>query len=289
MFRPSTSTGTPEDWAKYLRRNKNPRTLAKTLLSKHRTMADKSLILWHMPISVAENDIDMRWLEQKLKDAGYFKLTQITRFLMSEVLSANRKKQNEQWAQSMITLDIEARWVVQRELYVQEEAQALSKALNLSEDKQLPGSTECSQLCIYEEELEQLNTQYWEYLRLSGKLLGDIPNGPLRMAFAAYRKDPYWYMNMFLVKECANRGGCCRFGCGCCYRDRNIHRSWEKGHCTSACGCCIRTKKSQKKVRKQDDLEDFPFDIVADRTRYSLRLYSAYIWGLGGDKVSKLI
>lgn len=249
-------------------------------------MADKTLILLHTPSIAAKNNIDMCWLEKKLEGAGYFRLTQITRFLMSEAQSADLKKQNQQWAQSIITLNIEAHWVVQRELYVKEEAQALSKALNLPEDKRLPDSIKCSQLCVYEKELEELNSQYWEYLKLSGKLLGDIPYGPLERAFEAYRSDPYWYMNKFLVKECANRGGCCRFGCGCCYRDRNIHRSWGKGHCTSACGCCIRTKKSQKNVRKQDDLEDFPFDIVANETRYSQGMYLAYIWGLGvGEKV----
>lgn len=71
------------------------------------------------------------------------------------------------------------------------------------------------------------------------------------------------HMNEFLVKECANQGGCRRFGCECCYKDRSTHRSWGEGHCTSACGCCIRTRKSKKNVRKQDNLEDFTFNVVA--------------------------
>lgn len=289
MFQPSTSRGTAEDWAKYLRRNGKLRKLANTLLSQNRTMDDKTSILFKMPKSAAKNMKDMYWLDKQLQDTGWLKLAQIVRYAMCEALSADLMKKNKQWAQYIITLNIEARWVVQRELYVQEEVQALSKALNLPGDKQVPVSTESSQLCLYEKELEQLNDQYWEYLRLSGKLLGDIPCLALERAFKACRNDPYWYMSEFLVNECANRGGCCRFGCGCCYKNRNTHRAWGKGHCTSACGCCIRTRKSQKKVRKQDDLEDFPFDIVAGETSYSGLIYLAYIWGFGGEKASKLL
>lgn len=281
IFRPSTKTGAPEDWAIYLYHNRKPRKLAKTLLSQHRTMSDKSLILLHIPLpTAAENHTDMCWLEQKLESAGYFKLAQIARYVKSEALPADSRKQIQQWAQSIVTLDIEARWVVQRELYVQEEIQALSESPNSPKDKWLADSTEHSQLCVYEKEITQLNSQYWEYLRLSGKLLGEIPSGSFKTAFEAHRNDQYWYMNDFLVRECANRGGCCRFGCGCCYRDRSTRQSWGKGHCTSACGCCIRAQRSQKSVRKQDDLDDFPFDIVAIETLYSLRIYLAYIWGL---------
>lgn len=42
-------------------------------------------------------------------------------------------------------------------------------------------------------------------------------------------------------------------------------------------------------MRKQDDLEDFPFDIVAGETSYSGLIYLAYIWGFGGEKASKLL
>lgn len=281
VFRPSTRRGAPEDWAIYLYHYKKPRKLAKTLLSQHRTVTDKSSILLHIPLTTAaEKDSDMRWLEQKLENAGCFRLSQFTRYVRSEALPEDLRDEIQQWSQSIVTLDIEARWVVQRELYVQEEIQALSKSPTSPKDKWLAGNTEHSQLEAYEKEQMQLNTQYWEYLQLSGKLLGEIPSGFFKTAFEAHRNDPYWYMNDFLVSDCANRGGCCRFGCGCCYRDRSTRQAWGKGHCTSACGCCIRAQRSQKSVRKQDDLDDFPFDIVAIETLYSLRIYLAYIWGL---------
>lgn len=61
----------------------------------------------------------------------------------------------------MITTDIESRWIVQREIYVKEQAQALFKSLMLTEDERpLEDNTQCaSQLRAYEEQFDQLNSQ----------------------------------------------------------------------------------------------------------------------------------
>lgn len=69
----------------------------------------------------------MHQIESKLEDAGYTRLAQLVRLKMSSVLAKDIQKQHRQWAQRAVVLDIEARWIVQRETYLQEEARALSK------------------------------------------------------------------------------------------------------------------------------------------------------------------
>ena len=279
MSQPSSIIGTPEEWHDYLHVKREPRKLKRTLLSKYQTQADKARIIHSIPDCAAKNSTQMRRIESKLEDAGLTSLAQAVRQKMCCALGEDIQKRHRQWAHRAVVLDIEARWIVQREAYLQEEARALSKSLMLSEDREQssPELQEC------ENELEQLNNLYWKYTRLNGALEGDIPSGPFSVAFRQHRKDPDWYLSEYLRADCVRRGGCCGRGCGCCEKDRgNKRQLWKRGHCTSACGCCVRTQKSQEdvSVTMQKDMEYFPFDIVALPTPYSERMYQAYIWGL---------
>lgn len=141
-------------------------------------------------------------------------------------------------------------------------------------------------------ELQRLNTEYKTYSRLLWKLAGNIPSGAIGRAFKAYRKDPNWYLCNWLQQDCRGRGGCCARDCGCYNRTRATSSSrmaWNKGygHCTSACSCCIRTlgdshshPLGEGKVDKRTDLRNFPFDIVARDSKFSIRTLYAYIFGL---------
>ena len=280
MVSPSSIIGTPEEWHYYLSVKCEPLKLKRTLLSKYRTHNEKSQIIHSIPECAAMNSTQIRQIESRLEDAGLAGLAQVLRNRSYSLLD-NNKRQNRRWAHRAVVLDIEARWIVQRQAYVQEEAQALSRALMLSEDKEQQSFPE---LQAYEDELEELNSLYWRYTRLHGALDGDIPLGIFNRAFRQHRKKPDWYLSKELREDCVRRGGCCGRGCGCCEKDRgnNTRQLWKRGHCTSACGCCVRTRKSQQdvSVTMQKDMEDFPFDIVALATPYSERIYLAYIWGL---------
>lgn len=278
MVSPSSIIGTPEEWHAYLSVKCEPLKLKKTLLSKYRTHDEKSQIIHSIPECAANNSTQMQQMESRLEDAGLARLAQVLRGRSYNLLE-NNKKQNREWAHRAVVLDIEARWIVQREAYVQEEARALSKALMLSEDKEQSSP----EIQAYENELEELNDSYWKYTRLHGALEGNIPLGIFTRAYQKHRKNPDWYLGKELRADCVRRGGCCGRGCGCCENDRgNTRQLWKRGNFTSACGCCVRTRQSQGDVSVtiQKDMEDFPFDIVALATPYSDRMYFAYIWGL---------
>lgn len=60
-------------------------------------------------------------------------------------------------------------------------------------------------------------------------------------------------------------------------------REWSYGHCTSACSCCIQSKEcsTQDNMTVEDDLKVVPFDLVAYKTPYDVRVFRGYIWGRG--------
>lgn len=188
---PSTNS-TPVSWCFYPLLNKKPRALENTLLSPNRKYSDKARIINFVPPGAAKNSTEMHQIESKLEDAGYTRLAQLVRLKMSFVLAKDIQKQHRQWAQRAVVLDIEARWIVQRETYLQEEARALSKSHILSEDKeQSPyGTAARLELQAYEDELEQLNQSYGEYTRLFGEVEESILPGVVTRGFQQTRKNP---------------------------------------------------------------------------------------------------
>ncbi|ODM22838.1 hypothetical protein SI65_00427 [Aspergillus cristatus] len=79
MIKPSSNTGTWQDWTEYLEKTKEPRILAKVCLSERRPFPDKALLA---SLGEAhENIADMCWLETKLDEAGRnYQLAQIVRW-----------------------------------------------------------------------------------------------------------------------------------------------------------------------------------------------------------------
>lgn len=154
-----------------------------------------------------------------------------------------RQRRDSERCQHVVEADIEARWVVQRDKYLHEEVEeALKKSLILSapDDDILPLQEAVD---AYKKELQRLNTEYRTYSRLLWKLR---------------------------TRATSSSG-----------------MAWNKGygHCTSACGCCIRApgdshshSPGEGKVDKRTDLKDFPFDIVARDSKFSIRTLWAYIF-----------
>lgn len=281
MSVPSVKSATPEDWHQYLLQNTNPHILEETLLSQDRTNVEKHRIIISIPKNAAKEHTQMRQLESKLENEGHATLAQFIRWKMTTVSPYYIKDQYCRWAQRAVVIDIEARWIVQREAHLQEEANALSKSLILSGDKEKP----FLRLESYERDLEDLNRQYWKHVRSHGELEGNLPQGIFARAFLSFREDPDWHLSQPLRNDCARRGGCCARDCSCCEKDRGKARKlWKRGHCTTACMCCVYTQGSREKdIAMQKDIEDFPFDINTLDTPYSYRVYFAYFWGLGVD------
>lgn len=269
---------TPDEWFQRLELSENPLELAKPLLSAQ-PFTDKVKILLAMPVSACENRGGMRELENTLEDAGYIQLAQIVRFRFFWNNDANDGGRKAlEWSHGIIEADIEARWIVQREIYVGEEVRALDKAMALCADGQK--ATELyQQLNTYQTELQDLDKRYWNQSRRHWRLEGDMPGGVISRAFKACREDPDWYLSTWLRQDCAGRGGCCGRRCGCCEKPRETERGWSRGHCTSACGCCVRSSPAITGGTR-NDMTDFPFDVVVSKTRYSRRVFRAYIWGL---------
>lgn len=118
----------------------------------------------------------------------------------------------------MIEADIKACWLVQREVYIREEVQALQAFLHLCTGDDDDGDLDdeaahrATQLDTYRERLKHLNEQYWAHSQLIWRLQGNISNGVVNRAFKSYREDPNWYLCEWLRQDCAGRGGCCGRG-----------------------------------------------------------------------------
>lgn len=257
---------TPENWYEHLCRTKNPRHLASTLLSDRQQFDDKVKILLAMPHSATLDLISMRWLECRLEEHGYHKLAQVLRWKMLFACDEDTKNRITAWSQKMVEADIEARWIIQRQTYIQEEIGAL-KRLNDTDLVTMP------QLHAYEAELQRLYDCYLGNRKFIWKLEGDVPSGFFIRAFSPCRDNPHWYQSKWHRQDCAGRGGCCGRACGCCEKVGTHHgKKHSRRHCNSGCGCCIRSYgRLTSEYDMPSDMDDFPFDIDAYDSYYSTR------------------
>ena len=271
----------PGDWHQRLIQTQNPRELVDTLLSDELTFEEQVKIVLAMPKSATNKLVDVRWLESKLEKHGHHQLCRVVRWNMFWNLDTVSRKNIREWSHAMVKTDIEVRWVMQREAYVREKLHALRKLLKLYGPDSIDVRKK-HEIMGYSEELKDLNLLYHAYQKRIWKLKGDVPVGVLTRAFMKCRENPDWYLSAWLRQDCAGRGGCCGRGCGCC-EIAGTHREHgqARGHCITACGCCIRTRALEiRKYGGQDDMEDFPFDIVSYKSSYSKQIFRAYIWGL---------
>lgn len=303
---------TAEDWHTHLRRDPRPQRMLKCLLSDI-SFSDKRTILYaylkpcvqrkHKEVqnpkyleymANARKQSKLLWLESKLDDAGHLEIVQFIRFAL---FTEDDNDSDKDWCSRIIRADIKARWIVQREIYLNEEIQALHKSLSLlsiNTDAAISAAAAEAeiQLNAHEKELQYLNYVYWAHKRHIWLLEAGAPVSAAGRAYEARRKHiPDWYLSEWLRRDCAGRGGCCGRGCGCCERARNTRdREWHHGHCTSACGCCVRTRgcgraKEVEVVGSEEDMDMLPDDCGVSEDCQGLyvnRLMVAYIWGYGG-------
>ena len=264
-------------WLKKATRITDPLKLTDLLLSAW-SFADKAKVLFSLPLDAINNKTGMRLLESQLEELGHIQLAQVVRWCSFCNEPKKTRDHGLEWAEYVVKSDIMMRWIVQREIYLQEETRAMQKSLALQEVADEKTKTRLEE---YEAELKRLNDVYWEMSNCVYMLEADIPDGVLKRAFESCRADPEWYLCQWLRQDCARRGGCCGRGCGCCEKARTANRQWNRGHCTGMCGCCIRTQGRKDINAAQCELEELSsFRIAYEMTQYSARVNRAYIWGL---------
>ncbi|OJJ30251.1 hypothetical protein ASPWEDRAFT_176920 [Aspergillus wentii DTO 134E9] len=269
------------DWKWNLKYEENPRSFLPALLSTDLSFLDKVQIIERISAMVYRKTSKFEMLEGevRLHFGDDIRLAQLLRYKL--FYTDYYHKRWMEWCKEVIVLDFTGRWIVQREIYVQEKIQALKKAAELSASESDEQKSIAPQISACKDELENLNGQYWSYHTDVWGKEGNIPPGPLHRGYKACRKNPNWYLLSWLRQDCAGRGGCCGRDRGCCERPRNTHRAFNRGHCTNACGCCIRTRRIPDTVVKvEDNIDKFPFDMVELSNRYSVHINRAYIWGI---------
>lgn len=253
---------------------------------------DKVWIGINAQSTIFNDEVGIEWLETKVQDAGLLGLSQLIRYHLFYVKHFSQF--NREWCQNIIKNDILGRKIVQREVYIQEQIQALKKSLqmfsvsstdppelDINNERLRKLETWEKELSLYEKELRKLNDQYWIHQRNMWKLEVEMPYGPISRAFKNVKSNTEWHLLPWLREDCARRGGCCGRGCRCCENPRDTNRQfYNQGHCTTSCPCCIHAN-GLTDTSSLDDMKDFPIDLLSERwTRYTRRMTQAYIFGL---------
>ncbi|KAJ5080923.1 hypothetical protein N7456_013633 [Penicillium angulare] len=106
---------------------------------------------------------------------------------------------------------------------------------------------------ILQQKLEDTKYQHRELthkLHEAETMLPDL----IRQNYEYIRKDPKWYMRNELVKDCADRGGCCGRECGCCALRANHFYTNGVGHCTVECFCCVGFRGFRPSPEEKTDI-----------------------------------
>ena len=149
-------------------------------------------------------------MESQLEEFHFSQLAQVVRWLSFWNLPEDSQELGLTFSERMVLIDVKIRRILQREMYLVEETNALQKSVALEEagDKN-ERATETAQIMEYESQLHDLNKEYWDFCRLSGEVEGELPARILRRAFKSCRADPEWYFCPWMRENCAKRGGCC--------------------------------------------------------------------------------
>ncbi|GAD94059.1 hypothetical protein PVAR5_2680 [Paecilomyces variotii No. 5] len=173
------------DWAKDLRNSKTPRDFLTPLLSDL-PFLERTELIRKGPAAIFKDRDEVLWLENQVISAGHFGIAKYIRYIQY-LVSYNSEKSRE-WCHKFVRTDIYGRWIVQREIFVREEVEALRKATEIS-----PLTAEIvSEIDAYEKELVALNEKYWMYYRKSWLMEQNMPLGPISRAVKDRRKDDAW-------------------------------------------------------------------------------------------------
>ncbi|KAJ5246543.1 hypothetical protein N7468_001526 [Penicillium chermesinum] len=125
----------------------------------------------------------------------------------------------------------------------------------------------------------KLDDTKYQHSQLSRKLYETETMFPdlVKQNYEAIRKDPKWYMRKELVKDCADRGGCCGRDCGCCASRAKHYYIKGIGHCTVECFCCVGFRGFRPSPEeKKDILKGMIMILKCDIATHFVRMVNAY-------------
>lgn len=183
--------------------------------------------------------INLVWeLELYLGDRGYRKLIKPVR-AVNRAFTRREKMEREfkfirDWARKQ--KEIEA--VLQQEIYLLEEKDALDAAKRDS----LSPDEKTALLSKIEGDLGQIKPQLWKKAQDMVEIKSRPGNGSWILGFLLSSDNKEWERK---IHYCASGLGCCARGCGCCKEGQRRHAGQSvrydvATHCTIECGCCIR-------------------------------------------------
>ncbi|KAJ5709988.1 hypothetical protein N7493_009580 [Penicillium malachiteum] len=232
--------------------------LLNVLKSENLTFSEKTGVMWGLHYCFDRTKLtwrDMFWIEDQLEEGGHLNVVQYLRFIHYNVSSLETYWETESMEKA-IEGDIKTRWLIQREICVNQHKQSLQQQLDSpppyhstrqsSQAEPSSKSEVTQQLDSCNQELKNLNKLYWEHQNTLHQILSKWGNGAARQAYDLLRKTDDWYLNKWHVQDCKGRKGCCSRPYGCCERNRETERHEKRGHCTSACPCCVKLKIYQE-------------------------------------------
>ncbi|KAJ5735561.1 uncharacterized protein N7483_000686 [Penicillium malachiteum] len=132
----------------------------------------------------------------------------------------------------MLVAEYALRESVQREEILQYKIQGLEKAVAIEPD----GKAQLA-LADAKSELDKVEIQcYHNQQALYRTEATFIPR--VKRDYDTLRTDDNWYMREEMAQDCADKGGCCSRGCGCCARRKLSEKRKGTGYCTLECWCC---------------------------------------------------
>lgn len=129
---------------------------------------------------------------------------------------------------------------------------------------------------ILQHKLDDVKYQHSQLSRKLYEMETMLPD-LVKQNYETIRKDPKWYMRKELVKDCADRGGCCGRDCGCC--TLRAKHSYKKGvgHCTVECFCCVGFRGFRPSPEeKRDILKGMTMILKCDIATHFVRMVNAY-------------
>ncbi|KAE8418069.1 hypothetical protein BDV36DRAFT_308869 [Aspergillus pseudocaelatus] len=223
----------------------------------------------------------LRRVEDKLEQGGHLRKAQQLR----------QKQEDWRACQPQLWEHFESYWVNERgkRCLIQYEA-----SLRLKHDtlfQQLSKTPSVADTLVTEMEsiqndLQGFNRGIWLAELETQTILRAFPDGPLKRALCCRRRNSDWYLTKWLQTECADMGGCCGRGCGCCMKPRSSNRPNHLGHCTIACKCCEDVRGFRIDfMEAEEDPTVIEFgvgeaDVKGPCASYTKSLINAYVWGL---------
>ena len=208
-------------------------------------------------IVMKRQKINLIWkLECYLEEQGYRKLVKPIRAVNKAFTPPEKKEIELQLIEAWNDCQRELYEIVQREIYLLEERDALEKQALISN---LRPDEEAS-LTQIKDNLMQVKPCLWKNSQRFVYIKSLLGRGSWLLEFEMLPLEEEWASDK---SDCALGMGCCGRDCGCCERPRKgregQHHSFNRAiysHCTMECGCCIRWRgfhHLEETGRKEDD------------------------------------